>query len=308
MTAMTSPPPTRPRVRALDVALMAVGVLGVSLSGPLIAAMASVPALAIAFWRMTIATAMTAPMVTPHRHAVGQVSGSDLRLTAIAAVALAAHFALWVSSLKLTSVASSTALVCLQAGWVVLFSWIGGVRPDRRTATGLLICLAGVLVVTGVDFSVSPEDLLGDLLALLGGAGSAVYMIVGGRVRQRANTAVYTLLCYGMCASLLLMLCAVVSVPLAGYRADDWAQLVALAVASQILGHSVFNHLLATISPTVVSMVILLEVPGAALLAGLFLPDQTPPAGVYVGLAVLLCGLVVVTAVRREVPATAPPD
>jgi drug/metabolite transporter (DMT)-like permease len=309
MAAMTRPtPPARLRVRALDVALMAVGVTGVSLSGPLIAAMASVPALAIAFWRMSIATVMTTPVAVPRRQAVRQVSGSDLGLIAVAALALAAHFALWVTSLKLTSVASATALVCLQAGWVVLFSWIGGVRPDRRTGIGLLICLAGVVVVTGVDFSVSPEDLLGDLLALLGGAGSAVYMIVGGRVRQRTDTAVYTLLCYGMCSGLLLVVCLAGAVPLAGFAADDWVQLVALAVLSQILGHSVFNHLLATVSPTVVSMVILLEVPGAALLAGLFLPNQTPPAGVYVGLAVLLCGLAVVTAVRRDVPAQAPPD
>lgn len=300
-------PSSRLRVHAVDVALMAVGVLGVSLSGPLIAAMASVPALAIAFWRMAIATVMTGPVAAPHGQAVRGISGRDVRLIAVAAVALAAHFGLWVTSLKLTSVASATALVCLQAGWVVLFSWMGGARPDRRTGAGLLICLAGVLVVTGVDFSVSREALLGDLLALLGGAGSAVYMIVGGRVRQRMNTAVYTMLCYGMCSSMLLVVCLVGAVPLVGFAADDWGQLVVLAVASQILGHSVFNHLLATVSPTVVSLVILLEVPGAALLAGLFL-GQAPPAGVYVGLVVLLCGLAVVTAVRRDVPATAPPD
>jgi drug/metabolite transporter (DMT)-like permease len=303
MTAMT-----RLRVHAADVALMTVGVIGVSMSGPLIAAMASVPALAIAFWRMAIATVVTAPMGTAHRQALRQISAADLRMTAVAAVALAAHFALWVTSLKLTSVASSTALVCLQAGWVVLFSWMAGVRPSRRTGVGLVVCLAGVLVVTGVDFSVSPENLLGDLLALLGGMGSAVYMIVGGRVRQRTNTTVYTLLCYGMCSVMLVVLCLAGSVPLVGFTADDWAQLVALAVAAQLLGHSVFNHLLATVSPTVVSMVILLEVPGAALLAGLFLPNQTPPLGVYVGLAVLLVGLAVVTAARREVPAAAPPD
>jgi len=298
---------TRLRVHAADVVLLAVGVVGVSLSGPLIAAMASVPALAIAFWRMAIATAFTAPVAVPHRRVVRGISASDMRLIVVAAVALAAHFGLWVTSLKLTSVASATALVCLQAGWVVLFSWLAGVRPDRRTAVGLVVCLAGVLVVTGVDFSVSPEDLLGDLLALLGGAGSAVYMIVGGSVRQRTNTTVYTLLCYGMCSLMLVAVCVVGSVPLAGFAADDWVQLVALAVASQLLGHSVFNHLLATISPTVVSLVILLEVPGAALLAALFL-GQTPPVGVYLGLVVLLAGLAVVTAARREVPATAPPD
>jgi drug/metabolite transporter (DMT)-like permease len=295
------------RVRAVDVALMALGVVGVSLSGPLIAAMVTVPAIAIAFWRMAIATLVTTPMGTTHRRAVREMTPSDLRLIVLSGLALAAHFALWVSSLKLTSVASSTALVCLQAGWVVLFTWMGGQRPDRRTAVGLLICLAGVLVVTGVDFSVSPRALLGDLLGLLGGAGSAAYMIVGGSVRQRTNTTVYTLLCYGVCSVVLLAACLVFSVPLAGYAGDDWVQLAALAVGSQLLGHSVFNHLLVRVSPTVVSMVILLEVPGAALLAGVFL-DQTPPLGVYAGLVVLLCGLAVVTAVRRETPVAAPPE
>lgn len=295
------------RLRAADVALMALGVVGVSMSGPLIAAMAAVPALAIAFWRTAIAAALTAPLATTRGSALRGVRGSDQWLIALAGVALAAHFALWVTSLKLTSVASSTALVCLQAGWVVLFSWIGGVRPDRRTGIGLATCLAGVLVVTGVDFAVSPEDLLGDLLALLGGICSAVYMIVGGRVRQRTDTTVYTLLCYGVCAAVLLAFCLMTSAPLSGYSAEDWAQLAVLAVASQILGHSVFNHLLATVSPTVVSLSILLEVPGAALLAGLFLQDF-PPTGVYAGLVVLLVGLAVVVTERREVPMTAPPD
>lgn len=299
---------SRHRLGALDVALLAVGVVGVSLSGPLIAATVAVPALAIAFWRTAIATMLITPMAAAtQRGALRSMSGSDMKMTAIAGVALAAHFALWVTSLKFTSVASSTALVCLQAGWVVLFVWMGGERPDRRTLGGLLICLVGVLVVTGVDFSVSPRALLGDLLALLGGAGSAIYMIIGGRVRQRTGTTVYTLYCYAACTVALLLGALVFGAPLSGYAREDWARLVALAVASQLLGHSVFNHLLATISPTVVSLVILLEVPGAAILAGIFL-GQSPPFGVYLGLAVLLAGLATVTTSRAEVPTTAPPD
>jgi drug/metabolite transporter (DMT)-like permease len=301
-------PMTGLRLRAVDVALMAVGVLGVSMSGPLIASMAAVPALAIAFWRTAIATMFIAPMAgATRRTAIRAVSRADLWLTTLAGLALAAHFAAWVTSLKLTSVASSTALVCLQAGWVVLFVWLAGERPDRRTGIGLVVCLVGVVVVTGVDFTVSPEALLGDLLALVGGIGSAAYMIIGGRVRQRMDTTVYTLLCYAACSIALVAACLVGAVPLGGYASQDWVRLVALAVASQLLGHSVFNHLLATVSPTIVSLVILLEVPGAALLAGLFL-DESLPAGTYLGLVILLAGLATVVAVRPQVPTTAPPD
>ncbi len=84
--------------------------------------------------------------------------------------------------------------------------------------------------------------------------------------------------------------------------ADAWAGIVAVTVAAQLLGHSVFNYLLAVLSPTVVSLTLLLEVPGAALLAGVFL-DQAPPTGVYVGLALVLGGLVVVVTRPTSVPA-----
>jgi drug/metabolite transporter (DMT)-like permease len=62
---------------------------------------------------------------------------------------------------------------------------------------------------------------------------------------------------------------------------------------AQIMGHSVFNHLLAVMSPLVISMIILLEIPGAAVLAAIFLGEKLP-GGTYAGLALILVGLAVV--------------
>ncbi len=59
------------------------------------------------------------------------------------------------------------------------------------------------------------------------------------------------------------------------------------------MGHTAFNHLLGTMSPLLVSMIILLEIPGAALLAAVFL-GETLPAGTYSGLGLILAGLTVV--------------
>ncbi|MDP9444286.1 MAG: DMT family transporter [Actinomycetota bacterium] len=296
-----------PRPAAVDVALMAVGVVGVSMSGPLMAAMAA-PALAVAFWRNALGTAAILPVAAlGHRAAMRRLTFGELRLIGVAALALAVHFATWVSSLRLTSVAAATALVSLQAGWVVLLAWARGERPSAGVGVGLALCLLGVVVVTGVDVTVSAEALLGDVLALVGGVAAAVYVLVGGTVRQRTDTTVYTLLCYGTCAVVLLAACVVSGSALGGYDAADWWRLLGVTVAAQLLGHSVFNHLLDTVSPTVVSLVILLEVPGAALLAGWFL-GQSPQWGIYVGLVLLLAGLAVVVAVRRETPAETVPD
>lgn len=281
------------RIRTADIALMAVGVVGVSMSGPLMALIA-VPALAIAFWRNALATLALAPFAVRHAASVralaGRRAGGPVML---AAVALAVHFGCWVSSLQLTSVAAATALVSMQAGFVVLIASLRGEPAGPRVVTGLVVCLVGVLVVTGVDLSVSRSALLGDLLALAGAVAAAVYVVAGGVVRQTTNTTVYTFTCYGLCALLLLVVCVLWRQPLSGYAAVDWWRLLALAAAAQLLGHSVFNHVLATVSPTVVSLAILLEVPGAALLAAWWL-DESAGLGIYLGLVLLLAGLAVI--------------
>ncbi|MBA3718737.1 MAG: DMT family transporter [Nocardioidaceae bacterium] len=281
--------------------LALVGVLGVSASGPLMAAIAA-PALAIAFWRNGLAAAVLAPVAATTRR--GELSGLDRRewwVLMVAAVSLAAHFALWVTALKLTSVASATALVCLMGGWVVLINRFRGEPVSRTVLAGLLVAFCGVLVISGFDTTVSTEAVVGDLLALAGGLFAAVYTIAGGEARRTLSTTAYTSVCYALCAALLLVACLAARQDLGGFSGRTWLGLVAVTACSQLLGHSVFNHLLATMSPTVVSLVILLEVPGAALLAAAFL-GQAPPPGVYAGLSLILAGLVIVVATRGPAP------
>jgi drug/metabolite transporter (DMT)-like permease len=287
--------------------LAVVGVLGVSASGPLMAA-AAAPALAIAFWRNALGAAVVAPLALAHRRAeLHSLSRRELLQTVAAGATLAAHFATWVTSLKLTSVASATAMVCLQAGFVVLIDRLGGNPVRRSVVVGLVVSFAGVLVVSGVDFSLSARALVGDALALAGGLFAAIYTIIGGEVRRTVSTTTYTSLCYGTCALVCLVACLVGGLQLSGYESSTWAALIGVTVSAQLLGHSVFNHLLAVISPTVVSLVLLLEVPGAALLAGVFL-DQAPPFGVYVGLVLIVTGLAIVVARGARPPVEAPPD
>ena len=288
--------------------LMAVGVLAVSLSGPLMAAMV-VPPLAIAFWRNGFATVALAPGVALHRREeVAGLRGRSLRLVVVSGVALAVHFAAWVTSLTLTSVASATAIVCLQIAWVVAFQMLRGERFNPRVLMGLLLALVGVLVVSGVDFSVSREALVGDVLALVGGVAAAAYMLLGGVARQATSTTTYTFVVYGTCALILLVACLVVGQDLGGYPLHQWGLLLLVTLTAQLMGHSVFNHLLATTKPVVVSLALLLEVPGAALLAALIL-GQVPPVGALVGLVVILAGMVLVVVNNRERgPEQAPVD
>jgi drug/metabolite transporter (DMT)-like permease len=280
--------------------LAVVAMLGVSASGPLMAGTAA-PALAIAFWRNAAGSLVLAPLALRNNRAeMRQQSRRGWIMTVFAGAMLAAHFATWVSALKLTSVAAATALVTTQVVWVVLIDRLRGMRTSRAVLFGMGLAVAGVLVISGVDLTLSSRALAGDALAVAGGLFAALYLMAGSEVRESWSTTSYTFTCYGICALLLGIVALVARVDLAGFSVKAWLLMAAVTVCAQLLGHSLLNHLLAVMTPGVISLLLLFEVPGAALLAGIFL-GQTPPAGVYAGLALILTGLVVVV-VRRPPP------
>jgi drug/metabolite transporter (DMT)-like permease len=282
-----------------DALLMAVGVIAVATSGPLMVA-AVAPALAIAFWRTALGASATAPIMAVRRRAeLRTMSRRQWQLTVGAGALLAAHFAAWVPSLTLTSVASATALVCLQPVWTALIARWRGFEVTGRAWLGIAISVAGAVLLTGLDLSVSGDALLGDGLALVGGMFSAAYVVLGEEVRKSLGTTTYTTLCYGTSAIVLLGACLVSNSTLVGYDARTWWILVAVTVGPQLLGHSVFNRVLRSVSSTVVALVILFEIPGAALIAWVWL-DQTPPALAVPAIALLLGGLVLVVGSRSR--------
>jgi drug/metabolite transporter (DMT)-like permease len=299
-------PPSLGTTSRTDLGLIGLGVSAVSTSGPLIAA-AAAPALAIGFWRNAMAAAVIAPWaIARNRGELRSMVRREWLLALLAGVLLAAHFATWVPSLRFTTVASSTAMLCAQPVWTALIARAGGEHIARRAWIGMGIAVVGALLLTGVDFSVEPRALVGDLLALLGGAFASAYTVAGSKVRRTVSTTSLTLVCYSTCTLLLLVVCLVGGLPLGGYDGSTWLKLVALTAGAQLLGHSVFNHVLRTSSPTVVALGLLFEVPGATLVAALFL-GQVPPLAIFPAAALLLAGIVVVISSRAPADEAAAP-
>jgi drug/metabolite transporter (DMT)-like permease len=287
-----------------DALLLAIALTAVSTSGPLMAATV-VPALAIAFWRNALASALLWPVALVRcRDELRSLDGHELRLTLLAGLLLALHFGTWVPSLTFTSVASATALVATQPVWTALLSGLRGAPVGARVWVGTALATAGALLLTGVDLQTDTRALVGDGLALAGGLFAAGYVVVGGEVRRSVSTTTYTTLCYSTAAALLLVVCVVGRQPLSGYAGVDWLKLAGITLGAQLLGHSLFNVVLRRVSPTVVSLAVLLEIPGAALIAAVFL-GQVPPLLALPAAVLLLAGLGVVvgSASRRTEPA-----
>ncbi|MEV6298059.1 DMT family transporter [Actinoplanes sp. NPDC051861] len=281
-------------VPPLTAIALVVAVLSVSSSAPLIA-FAAAPALAVAFWRNSLAAVALTPVALISRRE--EVRGIHRRpeglFCVLAGVALAAHFATWMPSVQLGSVATATALVATQPVWQALIASAQGRRPSTTGWIGIGLAVAGAAVATGADFGVSRQAVLADLLAVLGAIFAAVYTALGERARVTLSTTTYTWICYGTCALLLLAVCLAFRADLVGYDGRTWAAILAIVVGAQLLGHSMFNYALQHTSATTVSVLILLEVPGAALIAWAWL-GQVPRWESLPGLALLMAGVVVV--------------
>lgn len=300
MTVPTAPTlsPSPPR---LDLALLGVAVVAVSTSAPLIR-YAAAPALAVAMWRNLLAV----PALAPVAARAARPDARERRLIVVAGLLLGAHFAAWIPSISYTTVASSVALVATQPVWAALIARARGEHVDRQVWVGISIALAGVVVLSGVDLSISARALFGDALALAGGMLAAAYVTVGAEVRRSVDTAVYTTGCYAVAAIALLVLCLATGQPLWGYGTATWLAIVALVLGPQLLGHTLVNRVLRTITPTAVSVAILFEVIGASLIAVVAF-DETPPLAAAPAGLLILAGIIVVIRSGRRRPAEGVP-
>jgi len=286
-----------------------VAVIAVSSSAPLIA-FASAPALAIAFWRNGIAAAALTPVTLGPRRAefLDVWRGEHRRAGAfcvLAGLALAAHFATWMPSVQLGSVATAAALVATQPVWQGLIAAGQGRRPSLAGWLGIALAVGGATWATGADFGVSRQAVFADALALVGGMAAAVYTALGERARTQISTMTYTWICYGTCAFVLLIVCLAAQIKIIGYEGTTWAAILAIVLGAQLLGHSMFNYALHRVSATTVSVLALIEVPGAALLAWAWLGQQ-PRAATLPGLALILTGVVVVILGSRTTRKSSP--
>lgn len=273
---------------------LAVGVVGASFSSILIKLLDGVPALIIAFYRLGLTALILAPLaLTRYRRELAALSARDWLLSALGGVFLAGHFAAWITSLSLTSVASSVVLVTLQP----LFVLAGGYLLYREGTTrvglaGVAVALVGAIIIGLGDAGGGDRVLLGDMLAFLGAALVGAYILVGRSVRQRAGVIPYAFVVYSICAAVLLSVSLALHLPLGGYTSHQWLLFWLLAVVPTIFGHTLFNFALGHLPAAVVSVAILGEPLGTSILAT-FMLRQFPTLTQAAGGVLILGGLYV---------------
>ena len=298
-----------PRPPLADLPLLAVAVVAVSTSGPLMASAAvTVPVLAIAMWRNALSLVVLGPAdaaaTTCLRY--GPLARESCKFASGAGLFLALHFATWVPSLDYTSVASATALVATQPVWQAMMARLQGDHVARAVWIGIALAVVGAGWLAGADFSVSRRALEGDGLAAAAAVFAAVYIAAGRSGPPYGELAdVHDRLLHGRLAVLLLAICLVGGVRLSGWSAGVLVEARRRHGRRPAARARRLQQVLRTTSPTVVSLTILLEVPGAALLAWLWL-GQTPRLSQLPGALLLLAGIAIVAIVGAQAEEASP--
>jgi drug/metabolite transporter (DMT)-like permease len=250
--------------------------------------------LTIAAYRMGIAfIVVLIPTLIRHRREFQSLTYRDLGLAATSGLFLAVHFATWVYSLELTSVAISVVMVNTAPLWVGLLTpLLTRERLALATILGIAMSVIGAVAIGwGLEGDgESSHNLLGGVLATIGAVGLAVYLLIGRNLRRRHSLGVYVTVCYGAAAGYLFLAAIGTGQQITRFSPSTWLYLIALALVSQILGHTTNNWALRFFSASMIAVALLGEPIFSTLLAYFLFAETLTPVQIG-GAALILVGI-----------------
>ncbi|MGE7912699.1 DMT family transporter [Lysinibacillus xylanilyticus] len=266
-----------------------IGVISVSLSA-IFVKLANAEAGVIAFYRMLFSVLIMAPLFFgKYTKEIKELRIRDWLFSSVAGIFLAFHFILWFESLNYTSVASSTVLVTLQP----LFAFVGTYfffkeNITLKTIFAGVIAIVGSILISWGDFKLSGTAFYGDMLALVACALVTAYFLFGQDVRKRLSLVTYTMVVYAVSTITLFIYVLIKGESFGPYPTMDWIWFILLAIVPNLLGHTLFNWSIKYVSTNVVSIAILFEPVGAAILALLIFKEYLIDTQIIGGFIVIV--------------------
>jgi drug/metabolite transporter (DMT)-like permease len=268
------------------------------------------PTLFIASARLGIACLLLFPFfIRKDKSAFQSLTKRDFLTLGGAGLFLALHFASWIQSLEMTNVISSVVLVTTTPIWVSLISFfIFQERLNKLFYLGLVIAMTGVVIISageGYSFMacmdaapsnpcLTSSNLGGNLLALTGAICAAGYILCGKMVRIKLDNLSYIFSVYLIASVVLITAALLFTSEKIMILRPEFGWVVLVAVIPQLIGHSLINWSLGHLPASYVSLSLLGEPVGSALLALVFLREQ-PSTLQFTGAFVIMLGLFIAT-------------
>ena len=259
----------------------------------------SVSPLSISFYRLLFTFLLVSPAVVLSKNFREELKGLSQREFLVMVgigVVLALHFALWVTSLDYTSVASSVILVTAHPVLVApVAHYFLRERLSLMNLFGIGLSIFGVVVLVLGNYDLGPltiDSLQGNILAILGGVAAGLYILGGRKMRKTVSISSYVFVVYATGAVALFFMCLFFNSSFFNLSLRDYEIIFLMAIVSGVFGHTLYNWSLAEIRASVASVALLWEPIGSTLLAYV-LPwiHQTPSFYTIIGGFFILLGI-----------------
>ncbi|WP_326906724.1 DMT family transporter [Sedimentibacter sp. MB31-C6] len=272
--------------------LVLVGTFFTSLSSIFIR-ISNAPSLVISAYRMLFTILMLfIPFVLKYRIELKNIKRQDFILCILSGIFLALHFATWITSINMTTIANSTILVSSSPIFVALANYV--ILKEKFTSNmfiGIAMSLLGTTIITlGTAGGLSSSMMLGNFLAFMGAIFVAGYLVIGGIVRKNLNAGTYVFIVYTASTIVLFLICLLTDTPLYPYSLKEFVIFIALAFSCSILGHTVYNYLMKYISATLISVSTLTEPIFSSALA-LIIFKEIPSMSTFIGGTIIISGV-----------------
>ena len=223
--------------------------------GPWLVRLADVGPISAAFWRLALAV----PMLVAIAYVVGQKVSVPpkkvLVVIAIAAFFFAADLGVWHVGILLTKMAN--AVLFGNSGsflFAVYGLWIARVRPSMPQIVALGLAVFGTVLLLSGSLELGPDNVRGDVLALIAGLLYAGYLIGIDKVRKTVEPLAVIIWASAIGAAFLL--------PTAIALGEDpvpasWDMLLLLAFSSQVVGQGLLVYAIGRLAPLVVGIALL---------------------------------------------------
>ena len=232
--------------------------------GPWLVRLADTGPVAAGFWRLALAAPLLWLLTRATGERLPRPSWPLLATVCVGGWFFAADLAAWHYGIRLTKLANATLFANATSFTFAAYGfWIARTLPTRVQAFALVLAVAGVALLMGGSYEVSPAYLRGDLLSLLAALFYTGYLVAIARLRDA--TAALPLLTLATAAAAPPLLVAALLLG-ESVMPLNWTPLLLLALGSQVVGQGLLVYAMGHLSPTVVGLGLLTQPALAALI------------------------------------------
>jgi drug/metabolite transporter (DMT)-like permease len=250
---------------------------------------------ATAFWRVAFALPLLVTgTLWQEKQRVGTkrpFTRKGVALFLLAGSFFAADLTLWHWAISYTTIANATLLPNFFPVFVTIGSWLlFRHHITRKFLTGLLLAMVGAILLIGANANISPQTLLGDMLALSTAVVYAGYFLTISRLRQQYSALMVLAGSSLVSGVLLLIESLVIGESLFKNSWQGWLVLLGLALFAQVIGQGLITYALAHLQPAFSSVTMILQPLVATIVAWLLFNEALSPLQA-VGGGVVLAGI-----------------